>query len=68
MPKLKPHSAASRGTDVTGGMATKVQSMLALVDQFPQLSIRIFSGLEAGNLAQTLLNPGGAGGTRLGHG
>lgn len=55
----------SRGTDVTGGMASKVQSMLALVEQFPQLSIRIFSGLEPGNLAQTLLNPAEAGGTLL---
>ncbi|WP_420643794.1 isopentenyl phosphate kinase [Candidatus Leptofilum sp.] len=56
----------SRGTDVTGGMASKVQSMLNLVDQFPQLSIRIFSGLEPGNLVQTLLHPAQAGGTRLG--
>jgi isopentenyl phosphate kinase len=55
----------SRGTDVTGGMASKVQSMLALVDQFPQLSIRIFSGLEPGNLVQTLLHPTEADGTLL---
>ena len=55
----------SRGTDVTGGMASKVQSMLALVEQFPQMSIRIFSGLEPGNLAHTLLNPAEAGGTLL---
>lgn len=55
----------SRGTDVTGGMASKVQSMLALVDQFPKLSIRIFSGLEPGNLVQTLLNPAEADGTLL---
>jgi len=55
----------SRGTDVTGGMASKVQSMLALVEAFPQLSIRIFSGLEPGNLAQTLLNPAEADGTLL---
>lgn len=56
----------SRGTDVTGGMVSKVQSMLALIDQFPQLSIRIFSGLESGNLVQALLNPAKAGGTCLG--
>jgi isopentenyl phosphate kinase len=55
----------SRGTDVTGGMASKVQSMLALVVQYPELSIRIFSGLEPDNLAQTLLNPAEAGGTLL---
>jgi isopentenyl phosphate kinase len=56
----------SRGTDVTGGMASKVQSMLTLVDQFPQLSIRIFSGLAPGNLGRTLRHPAQAGGTRLG--
>ena len=55
----------SRGTDVTGGMATKVQSMLALIEQFPQLSIRIFSGLESDRLARTLLDPAQAGGTLL---
>ena len=55
----------SRGTDVTGGMASKVQGMLALVAEFPQMSIRIFSGLEPNNLAQTLLNPAQAGGTLL---
>ena len=55
----------SRGTDVTGGMVSKVQSMLALVDQFPQLSIRIFSGLEPGNLGQTLQQPAQAGGTLI---
>ncbi|MCA9954897.1 MAG: hypothetical protein KC434_09275 [Anaerolineales bacterium] len=55
----------SRGTDVTGGMVSKVQSMLALVDQFPQLSIRIFSGLEPGKLMRILLNPGEKEGTLL---
>ena len=55
----------SRGTDVTGGMANKVQSMLALVEQYPQMAIRIFSGLEPNNLTQTLLNPGQASGTLL---
>lgn len=55
----------SRGTDVTGGMASKVQSMLSLLKKFPQMSIRIFSGLEPGNLAKTLLNPAEADGTLL---
>lgn len=48
----------SRGTDVTGGMASKVQAMLALVDAHPGLSIRIFSGLVPGNLTQMLTRPG----------
>ena len=55
----------SRGTDVTGGMATKVQGMLALLEQFPRMSIRIFSGVEPNNLSQTLLNPAEAVGTLL---
>ncbi|VAW33434.1 Isopentenyl phosphate kinase [hydrothermal vent metagenome] len=55
----------SRGTDVTGGMASKVQGMLSLLEQFPHLSIRIFSGLESNNVRQTLLNPAQAGGTLL---
>lgn len=55
----------SRGTDVTGGMATKVQGMLSLLEQFPYLSIRIFSGLAPDNVRQTLLNPALAGGTLL---
>ncbi|MCB8982286.1 MAG: isopentenyl phosphate kinase family protein [Ardenticatenaceae bacterium] len=55
----------SRGTDVTGGMVSKVQSMLRLVDEHPQLSIRIFSGLEVGLLAALLREPETAVGTRI---
>lgn len=53
----------SRGTDVTGGMAAKVASMLRLVDAHPHLAIRIFSGLEAGLVGQVL---GDGGGTAVG--
>ncbi len=44
----------SRGTDVTGGMAGKVQAMLDLVQQAPGLSVRIFSGLTPGLLPAAL--------------
>ena len=47
----------SHGTDVTGGMASKVQGMLDLVSNYPQLSIRIFSGLQTGLLKTLLLQP-----------
>ncbi len=47
----------SRGTDVTGGMDSKVRSMLNLVNHYPDMSIRIFSGLAAGEIQQTLLQP-----------
>jgi isopentenyl phosphate kinase len=39
--------------DVTGGMAGKVQAMLALVSEL-DCEVRIFSGLEAGNIAASL--------------
>jgi isopentenyl phosphate kinase len=45
----------SRGTDVTGGMLTKVSDMVALVQARPQLTIHILDGLTEGVLRQTLL-------------
>lgn len=45
----------SRGADVTGGMASKVQEMLRLVQAHPGVTVRIFSGLKAGEVAQALL-------------
>jgi isopentenyl phosphate kinase len=58
----------SRGTDVTGGMLSKVEAMLALCDPLPALSVRIFNGLESGLLQSILMNPDQAVGTRLGSG
>jgi isopentenyl phosphate kinase len=55
----------SRGTDVTGGMTSKVKSMLALVNEQPSLTIRILSGLEAGLIGAALCAPEQAGGTRI---
>ncbi len=52
-----PALGGSRGTDVTGGMIAKVTAMLDLVDTFPDLSIRIFSGLEPGLLGRLLTDP-----------
>lgn len=54
---------AAAGADVTGGMAGKVSAMLKLLDRHPDTHIRIFSGLEAGNLQRALA--GEAIGTRL---
>lgn len=45
---------ASRGADVTGGMAAKVRDMLALAQQHPAMLIRIFSGLTSDTLAHVL--------------
>jgi isopentenyl phosphate kinase len=42
------------GADVTGGMESKVNQMLELVDEIPELSALIFSGEESGNLEKAL--------------
>lgn len=52
---------ASKGVDVTGGMLTKVQNMLELVQHQSNLSVRIMSGLHPDLLLETLTsvaNPG----------
>jgi isopentenyl phosphate kinase len=46
----------SAGVDVTGGMETKVEDMLSVIDAFPQMTIRIFSGLTDNLLYDALLD------------
>jgi isopentenyl phosphate kinase len=57
-PSNYPEFAASiggaAGTDVTGGMASKVKAMLALLQKLPQVEGRIFSGHHAGNVTRAL--------------
>jgi isopentenyl phosphate kinase len=55
--EVSPFIRGSRGTDVTGGMDSKVRSMLNLVSTSPALQVRIFSGLEPGLLEQLLQEP-----------
>lgn len=45
----------SRGTDVTGGMASKVHGMLDLVKAIDGLTVRVFSGLRPGNVREALV-------------
>jgi isopentenyl phosphate kinase len=45
----------SAGTDVTGGMRTKVQDLLRLVEAIDRLQVRIMSGTQAGLLTKVLL-------------
>lgn len=54
---ILPALGASRGTDVTGGMASKVSSMIDLVQSQPGMTVRIFSGLEPGLLHRLLVEP-----------
>ncbi|MEJ2266872.1 MAG: isopentenyl phosphate kinase [Anaerolineales bacterium] len=44
----------SAGTDVTGGMASKVRQSLELVKEIPGLEVRIFSGEEEGLIRRAL--------------
>jgi isopentenyl phosphate kinase len=44
----------SESTDVTGGMKSKVDGMLKLVQTEPGLEIRIFSALKPGNIYKSL--------------
>jgi len=44
----------SHGVDVTGGMKSKVEEMVSLVEQIPNLNVQIFSGEESGNVGQAL--------------
>lgn len=65
LPGLAAALGGSRGTDVTGGMAVKVQQALDLTAAHPGLRVRIFSGLEPGRLAQLLQQPETDIGTKL---
>lgn len=53
-PEISSVLGGSRGTDVTGGMASKVAEMVALVEKYPGLTVQILSGLVNGRLHQAL--------------
>jgi len=61
--ELAQSLGGSAGTDVTGGMNSKVCQMLELVQEIPSLDVLIFSGEEPGNIHKALL--GGVVGTRI---
>lgn len=52
---ITPELGGSDGTDVTGGMADKVAKMLALIQELPDLEVRIFSGKIPGEVEAALL-------------
>ena len=65
LPQIEAALAGSHGTDVTGGMASKVRGMLVLTEQHPALQVRIFSGLAVGMVKQVLVKPETAVGTLI---
>ncbi len=57
LPALRCSLGGSENVDVTGGMASKVATMIDLVQRFPGLTVRILPGGEEGALAQALHQP-----------
>jgi isopentenyl phosphate kinase len=55
-PEFQPALGGSSHTDVTGGMRSKVEAMLALAQALPGLEIVLFSGTQANHVYQAL-NP-----------
>jgi isopentenyl phosphate kinase len=53
----------SSSPDVTGGMGSKIKTMLELVQSNPSIEIVIFSGQTSGNIYSSLL--GATLGTRI---
>ncbi len=54
LPQIFPLLGGSDQIDVTGGMASKVQQSMALVNRHPGLTIQIFSGDTAGSVKKAL--------------
>jgi isopentenyl phosphate kinase len=57
----------SHGTDVTGGMLSKVQQMLHLIRHQPNITVRIFSGAKPGAVRKLLSDPRYSTGTVIDH-
>lgn len=53
--QIKQRVGKSAAADVTGGMEAKVNEMLDLVKQNPELKIQIFSGTVPGNLVRAMM-------------
>jgi isopentenyl phosphate kinase len=53
---IKAGLEGSHGVDVTGGMRSKVELLLRLVQELPELRVQIIGGAEPGVLAQALVD------------
>ena len=63
--QVKEWLGGSHGVDVTGGMLSKVEEMISLAQQAPNLLVQLLSGQEPGHVRQALLAPDSAGGTQI---
>ncbi|NTV36478.1 MAG: hypothetical protein HGA53_05945, partial [Anaerolineaceae bacterium] len=53
---IKDQVLGSAAVDVTGGMFSKVEILLKMVQDFPDMECTIFSGVQPGNITKALLN------------
>ena len=58
LPRFESSLRGSRGTDVTGGMSSKVRGVLDLVERIDGLSVRVFSGLQPGSVREVMSGRG----------
>jgi isopentenyl phosphate kinase len=52
--QVLPGLTSSQSVDVTGGMLAKVESMISLINENPNLTVHIFSGVTPMNLSRAL--------------
>jgi isopentenyl phosphate kinase len=64
-PQVHAALGGSCSTDVTGGMRTKIEEMVRLVQELPGLEVQVLSGRRPGALEEAMLSPEGAGGTLI---
>jgi len=64
-PRIRQALGGSDGTDVTGGMLTKVEDMLHLAQSHKNLTIQIINGNQIGLLRDVLLNTAISAGTTI---
>lgn len=64
---IRPALSPSQTVDVTGGMLSKVEAMVALVKENPALQVNIFSGASTGNVYKALIDPQTQVGTLIAH-
>jgi isopentenyl phosphate kinase len=65
--RLKAGIGGSHAVDVTGGMLSKVESMVQLVAQHTVNRVHVLSGQRQGALTRSLIEPDTAGGTVIEH-
>jgi isopentenyl phosphate kinase len=53
-PSIKAQIMGSVSTDVTGGMTTKIEKMLTLLQAYPEINVQVFSGAKISSVYSAL--------------